>query len=109
MESFPDPRTVEDDGIADRRVDAALHAFLLQRLRLSLHYVMPLGGKSGEFDLPYQQQPRNCIALPVGCSPTANGADHVDGLGPARVYASSYFMLSATWNFGQGDFWMYGP
>ena len=29
METFPDPRTIEDDGIRDRRVDAALHGFLL--------------------------------------------------------------------------------
>ncbi len=110
METFPDPRTLEDSGIRDRRADAALHWFALQRLRLSLHYVLPVAGRSGEFDLPYQQQLVNCVALPViGCNPTANGSDHVDGLGVARVYASRYFLLSATWNFGQGDFWMHGP
>jgi len=109
METFPDARNAKDDGIRDRRADAALHWFVLQRLRLSLHYVMPVGGRSGEFDLPYQQQLLDCVALPTGCTPTPNGSDHVDGLGPARVYASNYFLLSATWNFSQGDFWLYGP
>jgi hypothetical protein len=109
METFPDPSPIDDAGIRDRRADLGAHWFALQRLRLSAHYVIPLGGASGEFDLPYEQQPQNCIALPGGCSPTSNGTDHVDGLGIARVYASRYFMVSATWNFGQGDFWMHGP
>lgn len=109
METFPDPGTVMDGGTRDRRADAALHWFALQRLRLSLHYVMPLAGASGEFDLPYQQQLQHCISLPAGCSPQAHGSDHVDGLGEARVFASRYFLLAATWNFGQGDFWLHGP
>lgn len=109
METFPDPAAIDDDGIRDRRADLAAHWFPLQRLRISAHYVISLGGRSGEFDLPYEQQPQDCIALPTGCSPTSNGSDRVDGLGVARVYASRYFMIAATWNFGQGDFWMHGP
>jgi hypothetical protein len=110
METFPDPGTFRDAGTRDRRADAALHWFALQRLRVSLHYVIPLSGQSGEFNLPYQQQLQHCAALPlIGCSPSANGSDHVDGLGAARVYASRYWMLAATWNFGQGDFWLHGP
>ena len=109
MDSFPAPGTFRDAGTRDRRAAAAIHWFALQRLRLSLHYVLPLSGRSGEFDLPYEQQLQDCVALPTGCSPSANGSDHVDGLGGARVYASRYFLLSATWNFGQGDFWLSGP
>jgi hypothetical protein len=110
MESFPDPGSVRDAGIRDRRAGAALHWFALPRLRLSLHHVIPLSGRSGEFDLAYQQQPASCGLLPLlGCSPAANGSDHVDGLGAARVFASRHWMLSATWNWGQGDLWLHGP
>jgi opacity protein-like surface antigen len=107
METFPQPGSFRDGGTRELRLDLGAHWFITQRLLATLHYTHPLSGESGEFDLPYVQQLQNCAAL-GGCNPQANGSAHVDGLGPARVYASDHFMLGLQWNFKQGDFWLGG-
>lgn len=106
METFPDPGVHRDGGTEQRRLDLAAHWFARPDLRLSLHYVQPLSGRSGEFDLRYLEQEQNCQTLPGGCDPQPNGSDRVDGLGAARSYASDYWMLTITYSHEQGDFWL---
>lgn len=105
METFPDPAPQHDGGTRDARLGLALHAFVLPRVQVGLHYLHPLSGRSGEFDQPYLQQQQNCTAT-ASCNPQANGSEHVDGLGPARVYASNVWMLTVNWNLLQGDTWL---
>lgn len=105
METFPDPGVHRDGGTEQRRVDLAAHWFARPDLRLSLHYVKPLSGQSGEFDLRYLEQQDNCRAT-NNCNPQPNGTDRVDGLGAARSFASDYWMLTITYSHEQGDFWL---
>lgn len=105
METFPDPGVHRDGGTEQRRLDLAAHWFARPDLRLSLHYVKPLSGSSGEFDLRYLEQRENCRAT-NDCDPQPNGTDRVDGLGAARSYASDYWMLTITYSHEQGDFWL---
>ena len=103
-DNFPTPGSYRDDGTESLRAGASLYGFLSQRWLLGLHYARPLSGKSGEFDLPYSnRQPAGCTVGATGCNVTAGGSVHVDGLGPARVFASDSFTLSLQYNFGQGD------
>lgn len=108
METFPSRDTQHDGGTRELKLDLGAHWFATQRVLVALRWQHPLAGESGEFDLPYLQQLQDCEALPLlGCDPQPNGAAHVDGLGAARVYASDVVWLSASWNFGQGDPWLW--
>lgn len=104
-ETFPDPATQRDGGTDEQRLDLAAHWFARPDLRLSLRYVLPQSGSSGEFNLPYLQQQQNCQSS-NNCNPQPNGSRPVDGLGSARTYASDYWMLTITYSHEQGDFWL---
>lgn len=100
----PAPGNYRDGGTALTTIGASLNLFLTQRWLASLHYMRPHSGKSGEFDLPYNEHsPAGCKFGATGCSTTPEGTVHVDGLGPARSYSSDRLMLSVTYNFGLGD------
>jgi hypothetical protein len=103
-ETFPAPGTYTDDGTQLSELGAALHWFVTPGWRLGLHYLLPLAGESGSFELPYVEQDQDCEGF-GNCNPQPNGTAPVDGLGSARRYASERWMLSLAWNFGQGDFW----
>ncbi len=104
-DNYPAPGVYRDAGTERIRAGASLYGFLGQRWLLGLHYAHPLSGKSGEFDLPYNnRQPAGCTVGSTGCMVTPGGtAEDVDGLGPARVFASDRFTLSLQYHFGQGD------
>lgn len=108
MDTFPDPRALGDGGTEDTRLGYRLSWFVTPRLNIGLSRVQPRSGKSGEFDLPYLQQTRNCTAT-MNCNPQPNGSAHVDGLGSARVFASEYWLLTLNWSWKQGDFFLNGP
>lgn len=104
-DNFPRPGVYNDAGTELIRAGASLYGFAGQRWLLGLHYAKPLSGKSGEFDLPYNnRQPAGCTVGATGCTVSDGGTvRNVDGLGPARVFASDQFTLSLQYNFGQGD------
>jgi hypothetical protein len=103
-DNFPTPGRYEDDGTSLRTAGLALHWFVAQRLLVSASYVHPLSGRSGEFDLPFtNRQPAGCIEGAANCTTSEGETAHVDGLGPARSYASDRWALSLRYNFGQGD------
>lgn len=97
METFPVRDTQRDRGTREQRLQFGLGGFISQRVWLGAQYSLPLSGRSGGFDLPYQQQVAGCQVLSA-CMPTANGSAHVDGLGSARTYASDLFMLNLRWS-----------
>lgn len=103
-ESVPVPGTYRDDGTRLSELGLSLHWFATQRLRLGLHYVEPLAGESGSFELPYRLRLEDCEAI-NSCDPKPNGSARVDGLDGARRFASERLMLSLLWQFGQGDAW----
>lgn len=101
---YPRPGVYQDEGTSLTRAGFGLQGFIGQRWLVGLHYAMPLSGKSGEIDVPYNnRQPAGCTVGATGCNVTAGTTVHTDGLGPARVYASPSFALTLTFNFGQGD------
>lgn len=104
-DNFPRPGVYYDEGTELIRAGASVYGFIGQRWLLGLHYAMPLSGKSGEFDLPYNnRQPAGCTVGATGCMVTNGGTvQNVDGQGPARVFASPQISLSLQFNFGQGD------
>lgn len=104
-DNYPRPGVYYDDGTRLTRIGASAYGFIGQRLKVGLHYAMPLSGKSGEFDLPYNnRQPAGCTVGATGCVVSDGGtAQNVDGQGPARVFASPQLTLSLQFNFGQGD------
>jgi hypothetical protein len=100
----PAPGTYHDAGTALETVGASVSWFVTQRWLAALHYVHPRSGRSGEFDLPYEEHaPAGCKTGASGCTTTPADVVHVDGLGPARTYASDRLLLTATYNFGLGD------
>lgn len=100
----PAPGTYFDDGTALETVGVSVHYFVTQRWLAALHYTQPQSGKSGEFDLPYNEHsPAGCKNGAVNCTTTPDSVVHVDGLGPARSYSSDRLMLTLTYNFGLGD------
>lgn len=97
METFPDSGAQHDRGTREQRLQFGLGGFVTQRFWLGAQYSLPLSGRSGGFDLPYQQQVAGCRVVNM-CMPMANGSAHVDGLGSARTYASDLFMLNLRWS-----------
>jgi hypothetical protein len=103
-DNFPTPGQYRDDGIGLDLVGLVLEGFISQRLRARLAWLHPLAGQSGEFDLPFtNRRPAGCIPGALGCQLSAGDTVRIDGLGPARAYASDRLQLSLTWQFGQGD------
>lgn len=101
---FPTPGRYRDEGTALQTLALALEAYPSQRLRARLAWLHPLSGESGEFDLPFtNRQPAGCIDGALGCQTREGDTVRVDGLGPARAYASDSLQLSLTYQFGQGD------
>lgn len=100
----PAPGYYYDGGTSLTTAGVSISAFITQRWLAALHYERPLSGKSGEFDLPYNQHsPAGCKDGATNCQTTPSGTVHVDGLGPARSYASDRLMFTVTHNFGLGD------
>lgn len=95
-ETFPDPAAVRDGGSREQRLQLGLGAFVTPRLWLAVAWTRPLAGASGAFAVPYLQQGTDCEATGT-CLPRANGSDAVDGLGPARAFASDSWQLSLRW------------
>jgi hypothetical protein len=103
-ESAPVPGDYRDGGTRARRAGVSLYRFLGARWLAGLHADAALDGRSGEFDLPYENR------SPAGCQPGASGCNvspgesiRVDGLGGARRYASPRLHLSLAYQFGLGD------
>ena len=103
-DNTPTPGRYRDGGTALRELGGSLQWFATQRLLLGLHYSQPLSGKSGQFTLPYTDRtPAGCVEGAFGCSYSPGNTVLVDGLGPARSYASPRWTLSLAWQFGLGD------
>lgn len=103
-DNFPTPGTYQDEGTALREMGLGLHWFVTQRFLLGLQYSHPLAGESGQFLLPYtDRSPAGCTPGGLGCTLSEGETVLVDGLGPARTYASDRWTLSLRYNFGQGD------
>ncbi|MEQ1437811.1 transporter [Fontimonas sp. SYSU GA230001] len=103
-DTYPTPGRYADDGTSLRSAGLALHWFATQRVLVSAGYVRPLAGRSGEFDLPFtSRSPAGCIEGAVTCTTSPGETVRVDGLGPARSYASDHWAVSLRYNFGQGD------
>lgn len=103
-DNYPAPGVYYDAGTELRTVGGALSVFLDPHWRMSVHYTRPVSGRSGEFTLPFNnRQPAGCTPGALSCSVTEGESVLVDGLGPARVFASDWWMLSFTYNYGQGD------
>ena len=103
-DDFPTPGTYRDGGTGLSTVAGALHYFITQRWLASLDYAVPIAGRSGQFTLPFTRStPANCVPGALTCSEAADGAVLVDGMGPARSFASDVVTLSIRYNFGQGD------
>lgn len=103
-DNFPVPGRYQDSGTALRSAGLSLSYFLSQRWLLGLHWVHPLSGRSGEFDLPFvNRQPAGCTPGATGCQITPGETVRVDGMGPARTLASDRLLLTLRFNFGQGD------
>lgn len=103
-DNFPTPGSYEDEGTALRETGLGLHWFATQRMLIGLQYSHPLSGKSGQFLLPYtNRSPAGCTPGGLGCVLTEGDTALVDGLGPARVFASDRWTLSLRYQFGQGD------
>lgn len=102
---FPTPGTYYDQGTALRAYGLSLQYFVGQRWLAALHYTHPQAGKSGQFLLPFTN--RQCTVAggtsSASCSDQPDGAVVVDGMGPARSFASDRLMLTVTHNFGLGD------
>lgn len=103
-DNIPKPGFYHDGGTALSRVGLSAHYFILQNWLAGLYYTRPLSGKSGEFDLPYENHsPAYCIEGATGCTITPMGDVQVDGLGSARSFANDTLRLTLTYQFGQGD------
>ena len=101
---FPTPGEYRDGGTGALQVGADLHYFIGQRWLASFHFGKPLSGRSGQFELPYTKRtPANCVAGAIDCFERLDGAVLVDGMGPARSFASDVISLSLRYQFGQGD------
>lgn len=103
--NFPTPGTYYDDGTALRAYGLAVQYFLAQRWLAAVHYTTPQSGRSGQFELPFTN--RQCTVgggqSSSSCMDSDAGSVIVDGMGPARSYASDRLMITLTYNFGQGD------
>lgn len=103
-DNFPTPGRYTDGGTALTTAGASLGVFLGQRWLATVSFVRPLSGESGEFALPYtDRQPAGCTVGTTGCTTGAGGTAQVDGLGPARAFASDRWQLTVSYHFGLGD------
>lgn len=106
MQTFPTRGSYSDGGTALSAFGVSLSWFVRQNWLLAVHVFQPREGESGEFDLPFSQQPTGCTLL-NNCNPQPSGQSRrVDGLGGARSYASQSLMLSITHSFGRSDPWL---
>lgn len=105
-DTYPTPGLYHDGGTQLETVGLSLHYFLSQRWLAAVQYTRPLGGRSGQFLLPYTNRtPAHCIVGAANCQTTDSGsAVLVDGMGPARSYSSDSVMLTLDYNFDLGDF-----
>lgn len=100
----PAPGTYTDGGTGLTTFGIGLNYFVTQRWLAALQYMHPHSGRSGEFDLPYNEHtPAGCKNGAPTCTTMPAGSVRVDGLGPARSYASDRLVLTLTHNFGLGD------
>ncbi len=106
MQTFPTPGVYRDAGTQLQALGLSLSWFVRQNWLLGLHVFRPTDGESGEFNLPFSQQPNSCNLL-NNCNPQPSGQSRrVDGLGGARAYASQALMLTLTHSFGRSDPWL---
>ncbi|MGH8528278.1 MAG: transporter [Nevskiales bacterium] len=106
MQTFPTPGVYRDGGTQLSAIGLSLSWFARQNWLLGLHVFQPRDGESGEFELPFSQQPSSCTLL-NNCNPQPSGQSRrVDGLGGARSYASQTLMLTVTHSFGRSDPWL---
>lgn len=100
----PAPGGYYDGGTGLTVFGLSLDYFVTQRWLAAIHYSRPQSGRSGEFDLPYNEHsPAGCKDGATSCTTSDAGTVHVDGLGPARSYASDRLTVTLTYNFGLGD------
>ena len=103
-DNFPTPGRYADNGTALRRLGLSLDLFASQRWQLGLRWEHPLSGRSGGFALPYTNRtPEGCTPGATGCMTSEGETVFVDGYGPARVFASDRWALTARFQFGEGD------
>lgn len=103
-EAVPVAGDYRDDGIRSVRAGLSLYRFVGQRWVAGLHADGAISGRSGAFDLPYEnRRPAGCQPGAIGCTVSAGETVRVDGLGPARAYASTRYHLSLRYQFGLGD------
>ena len=106
MQTFPTPGVYRDGGTSLQAVGLTVSYFVAQNWLLALQAFHPTDGESGEFVLPFSQQPSSCTIL-NNCNPQPSGQRRrVDGLGNARSYANTSFMLTLTHSFGRSDPWL---
>lgn len=101
---YPTPATYRDGGTALRTAGLSLQWFVTQRFLAALHWQHPLAGRSGQFLLPFSEKsPPGCVPGASNCTVSPGDTVLVDGMGPARAYASDRLTLGVTYHFGQGD------
>lgn len=103
-DNYPTPGSYHDTGTELRRLGVAIDVFAGQRWQLGLRWEHPLSGRSGQFDLPYTNRtPEGCTPGATGCMTSEGETVFVDAYGPARVFASDRWALTARFQFGEGD------
>lgn len=103
-DNFPTPGIYHDRGTELQTVGLALDFFASQRWQLGLQWTHPTGGRSGQFNLPYTNRtPPGCTPGATGCMTSDGETVFIDAYGPARVFATDRFTLSARFQFGEGD------
>jgi hypothetical protein len=103
-DTYPTPGHYRDGGTEIKSRTTSLYYFITQRWMAGLHYFHPQAGESGQFDLPFStRSPSGCVPGAVGCTVGTGDTVVVDGMGPARTYATEYVTLTITHNFGLGD------
>lgn len=104
MDNLPAAGRIFDQGRRLVSTGLSLSYFLTQRLQLSLSWIHPLSGQSGEIDVAYQNRfPAGCTVGTVGCLLTPGATVRSDGLGPARALASDRLALSLRFQFLERD------
>lgn len=101
---FPNPGRYRDAGTKLESRNLSLYYFVTQRWMAGLHYTHAQDGRSGQFLLPFSSKtPSGCTVGSSNCQVSAGPTILVDGLGPARSYATDRLTLTITHNFGLGD------
>lgn len=103
-DNFPSTGIYSDGGTELQTMGLALDVFAGQRWQLGLQWTHPTAGRSGQFDLPYTNRtPPGCTVGATGCMTSDGETVFVDAYGPARVFATDRFTVSARFQFGEGD------